>query len=72
MRLLALAAGAAAVWALTRAPRDPRRWPEAARGELERLKEQGKEAFEAGKRAAARRQDEVQREIDEASRPRSH
>jgi hypothetical protein len=42
------------------------------KGETVRLKGQVKEAFEAGKRAAVRRQAEVQREIDEAAKPRQY
>ncbi|MDH3225821.1 MAG: hypothetical protein OEM67_01870 [Thermoleophilia bacterium] len=72
MRLGLLAAAGAGIWALRRAPRDPRQWPEAAKRESMRLKRQVKEAVEAGKRAAVRRQAEVQREIDEAARPRQY
>lgn len=72
MRLALLAVAGVGIWALRRAPTDPRRWPSAAKDEAARLKAQGKEALEAGKRAAARRQEQVQREIDEAARPRQY
>jgi hypothetical protein len=42
------------------------------KNEAARTKVHGKEALEAGKRAASRRQAEVQREIDEAGRPRQY
>jgi hypothetical protein len=72
VRLWVIAAAGAGVWLLRNAPTDPRQWPGAARAEAGRLRGQAKEAFEAGKRASARRQDEVQREIDEASQPRQY
>ena len=65
-RLLVLGLVGAGAFLVARARRGPREWPEAGREELERLKSRLREAIEAGKRAAARREAEVQREIDEA------
>jgi hypothetical protein len=65
-RLVLLGLAGAGAFLIARAGRDPRGWPDAAREELERLKAHLREAIEAGKRAAARREAEVQREIDEA------
>ncbi|MDX6556048.1 MAG: hypothetical protein QOD86_2243 [Miltoncostaeaceae bacterium] len=42
---------------------DPRGWPQALAEQRERLPEQIREAVEAGKRAAARREEQVQAEL---------
>lgn len=71
-RLMVIGAAAASVWLLRSAPKDPRDWPDAAKSEAMRIKGHASEAIEAGKRAAIRRQEEVQREIDAASQPREY
>ena len=74
IKRLAILGGAVALgkWLLKTVPPNPRDWPDAAKGEAQRIKEQAAEAVAAGKRAAERRQDEVQREIDAASQPRKY
>jgi hypothetical protein len=42
---------------------DPRGWPQALAEQRERLPEQLREAVEAGKRAAARREEQVRQEL---------
>lgn len=69
MRLLLLVAVIAA-WMSRNISTDPREWPAGLKRECDRLRADGAESVAAGKRAAARRAEQVQREIDEASLPR--
>ncbi len=65
MRLALLAAaGAAAYWVVTRCPPDPREWPGQAQHDLARLKGHLAEAFAAGRRAAAERDQELLDELE--------
>ena len=64
-----LAVGAAAAYLVARGHTDPTTWPEAAKGEVDLLKKNLNEALAAGRRAAARREDEIDREITEAAGP---
>lgn len=65
MRLALLAAaGAAAYWVITRCPPDPREWPGQAQDDLARLRSQLTEAFAAGRRAAAERDQELLDELE--------
>jgi len=59
-----VAVGAAAYWALPRLPPSPRDWPEAAVEEVARLRGHLGEAVEAGKRAAAAKERELEAELD--------
>lgn len=64
LKLLAIVAiGVGVAWYLLG---DPRNWPRAVAAERERLPAQLKEALEAGKRAATRREQEVQAELADA------
>ena len=47
---------------------DPRAWPDVLKAELARMGEHAKAAAEAGKRAASRREAELEREIEDAMR----
>jgi hypothetical protein len=60
---LAVAAGAAAAWLVSRGHGDPRRWPQALAEEAVRLKDALAEAVAAGRRAAALREQEIDREL---------
>ncbi len=65
MRLLAwVAVGAVAYWAITRLGPDPKAWPDAAVEEVGRLKARLQEAAEAGKRAAAAKEEELIAELE--------
>ncbi|MEW6581153.1 MAG: hypothetical protein AB1416_00120 [Actinomycetota bacterium] len=66
---LGIAAAGAAAWLVARGHRDPRRWPQALASEGALLRRQLGEAVAAGKRAAARREQEIEREMAEATRP---
>jgi hypothetical protein len=48
---------------------DPRLWKDAIARERRRIPEQLKEALEAGKRAAAEAEEDIDREVREAFRP---
>ena len=65
MKLLAwVAVGAVAYWAITRLGPDPKEWPDAAVDEIGRIKGRLKEATEAGKRAAADKEQELLDELE--------
>jgi hypothetical protein len=67
VKLLAwVAAGAVAYWAITRLGPDPKEWPDAAVDEIGRIKGRLKEAAEAGKRAAADKEQELLDELERA------
>jgi len=67
MRLVLLAAvGAAAYYVVTRCAPDPRTWPAQAQEDIARLRVNLAEAVSAGKRAAARREQEL---LDELGTP---
>lgn len=67
MKLLAwVAVGAVAYWAITRLGPNPKEWPDAAVDEIGRIKERLKEAAEAGKRAAADKEQELLDELERA------
>lgn len=63
MRLKTLALLGAGAWAYSKGPRDPREWPGHLAEQAALLRAQGTEALAAGKQAAARRQQEIDREI---------
>ena len=67
-KLLAAAGLAAGAWLWMKGPKDPRRWPAALAEELARVRRQAEEALAAGRLAAIRREAEIDREIDEATR----
>lgn len=50
-------------WLYSKGPRDPREWVAFLGEQAAVLKEQGKEALAAGKEAAARREEQLDREI---------
>jgi hypothetical protein len=60
-----MAAAGAAAWLVSRGHRDPRHWPQAAKEEVAILRRNLDEALAAGRRAAARREEEIEREIAE-------
>lgn len=66
MRLRTLALLGVAGWVYSQGPRDPREWGAYLAEQAVILKEQGREALEAGKRANARRRAQIEREIAEA------
>jgi hypothetical protein len=62
-----LGAGAAlAAWLWAHGARDPNQWPRELAAEFAQLREDAKASVAAGKRAAARRGEEIEREIEEA------
>lgn len=68
MRLVLLAAvGAAAYYVITRCAPDPRTWPAQAQEDVARLKANLAEAVAAGRRAAARREQELMDELGTVS-----
>jgi hypothetical protein len=64
LKTLALLAGAGYLYSL--GPRDPREWPAFVGEQVAVLREQAAEALDAGKRASARREELMEREIAEA------
>lgn len=53
-------------WIYSKGPRDPREWPAFLGEQMELVKDQAREAAEAGKRANERRQRQLEREVAEA------
>jgi hypothetical protein len=64
LKTLALLGGAAYVY--SKGPRDPREWAGFLAEEAARTKQHAAEAAEAGKRAAVRKREQIDREIAEA------
>jgi hypothetical protein len=63
IKVVALAGAGVAVWLIAQGHRDPREWPGQLAEEWARLRSAAKEAIAAGKRAAARREAEIDREL---------
>jgi hypothetical protein len=72
VRVIVFAAAGAAVWLAVKVSPDPRKWPAYLTEEWARVRRQGQEALAAGKRAATRREEELDRELEAAgfARPR--
>ena len=66
MALKKLAALGLVGWIYSKGPRDPREWPAFLGEQVALLKEQAREAADAGKRANERRQHQLEREVAEA------
>jgi hypothetical protein len=69
IRALALGAVGVGVWLWARGYRDVRRWPADLSVEAARVREAALEALEAGRRAAARREAEIDRELSSTGPP---
>jgi hypothetical protein len=66
LRVLVVLGAAATAWMIVRGHRDPRRWPAEAMEEWARVRGAAAEAIAAGKRAAARRETELDVELERA------
>jgi hypothetical protein len=63
-----LAAAGAGAWLWARGHRDPRQWPGELSAEWARLRGDVTAAAEAGRRAAARRESQIDQDLEEAAR----
>lgn len=66
MGLKKIAALGALGYVYSKGPRDPRQWPAFLGEQFALLKDQAREATDAGKQASARRQAQLEREVAEA------
>ncbi|MCB0880861.1 MAG: hypothetical protein KDC33_01400 [Thermoleophilia bacterium] len=53
-------------WAYSKMPRDPREWPAFLGEQFALVKDQARESVEAGKRASARREQQLEAEVQAA------
>lgn len=67
IRAALVAASGVGIWMWYRGHRDPREWPGELSAEWARLRVDLKEAADVGGRAAARREEEIDRELDAAA-----
>ena len=66
IRAALLVAAGAGAWMWIRGHRNPREWPGEAAAEFARLRDDLRAAVDVGKRAAARREEEIDRDLEEA------
>jgi hypothetical protein len=60
------AGGALAAWLWAQGHRDPKQWPQDIAAEFSQLLDDAKASLSAGRRAATRKGEEIDREIEEA------